>query len=89
MMGVTSWKTCVCNWAESLFQKDRGDITPLLANVHLHYVLDVWFELQVKPWLRGRAFLIRYADGFVIGFACEEDARRVLEVLPKRFRDSL
>src|SRR5262249_29262947 len=62
-----------------------GVISPLLANVYLHYVLDTWFEQQVKPRLRGRAFLIRYADDFLIGFACEEDARRVLEVLPKRF----
>ncbi len=62
-----------------------GVISPLLANVYLHYVLDVWFEREVKPRLKGRAFLIRYADDFVMGFACEEDARRVLEVLPKRF----
>src|SRR5207248_8428695 len=62
-----------------------GVVSPLLANVYLHYVLDVWFEQQVKPCLRGRAFLIRYADDFVMGFACEADARRVLEVLPKRF----
>lgn len=62
-----------------------GVISPLLANVYLHYVLDVWFEQEVKPRLQGRAFLIRYADDFVMGFACEEDARRVLEVLPKRF----
>jgi hypothetical protein len=48
-------------------------------------VLDEWFEQDVKPCLRGRAFLIRYADDFVMGFTCEEDARRVLEVLPKRF----
>jgi group II intron reverse transcriptase/maturase len=62
-----------------------GVISPLLANIYLHYVLDVWFEREVKPRLQGRAFLIRYADDFVIGFACEEDAVRVLEVLPKRF----
>lgn len=62
-----------------------GVISPLLANVYLHYVLDVWFEREVKPRLRGRAFLIRYADDFVIGFTGEEDARRVLDVLPKRF----
>jgi RNA-directed DNA polymerase len=62
-----------------------GVVSPLLANVYLHYVLDVWFEREVKPRLKGRAFLVRYADDFVIGFACEEDARRVLEVLPKRF----
>jgi RNA-directed DNA polymerase len=62
-----------------------GVVSPLLANVYLHYVLDVWFERVVQPRLRGRAFLVRYADDFVMGFACEEDARRVLEVLPKRF----
>jgi group II intron reverse transcriptase/maturase len=62
-----------------------GVISPLLANVYLHYVLDEWFEREVKPRLRGRAFLIRYADDFVIGFTDESDARRVLEVLPKRF----
>jgi hypothetical protein len=62
-----------------------GVVSPLLANVYLHYVLDVWFEQMVKPCLRGRAFLVRYADDFVMGFACEEDAHRVLEVLPKRF----
>ncbi len=62
-----------------------GVVSPLLANVYLHYVLDVWFEQMVKPRLKGRAFLVRYADDFVMGFACEEDARRVLEVLPKRF----
>jgi retron-type reverse transcriptase len=60
-----------------------GVISPLFANVYLHYVLDVWFEQEVKPCLRGRAFLVRYADDFVMGFACERDARRVLEVLPK------
>jgi group II intron reverse transcriptase/maturase len=62
-----------------------GVISPLLANVYLHYVLDEWFERDVKPRLRGRAFLIRYADDFVIGFTEDADARRVLEVLPKRF----
>jgi hypothetical protein len=61
-----------------------GVISPLLANIYLHYVLDVWFEREVKPRLKGRAFLVRYADDFVMGFACEEDARRVLDVLPKR-----
>jgi RNA-directed DNA polymerase len=61
-----------------------GVISPLLANIFLHYVLDVWFECEVKPRLQGHAYLIRYADDFVIGFANEGDARRVLEVLPKR-----
>jgi RNA-directed DNA polymerase len=62
-----------------------GVISPLLANVYLHYVLDQWFYSEVLPRLRGGAFLIRYADDFVIGFTREEDARRLLEVLPKRF----
>ena len=62
-----------------------GVISPLLSNVYLHYVLDVWFEQEVKPRLQGRAFLVRYADDVVMGFACEQDARRVLDVLPKRF----
>lgn len=62
-----------------------GVVSPLLSNIYLHEVLDEWFETQVKPRLKGRAFLIRYADDFVIGFELEGDARRVMEVLPKRF----
>ena len=61
-----------------------GVASPLLANIYLHYVLDEWFEQVVKPCLKGRAFLVRYADDFVMGFACEQDAHRVLDVLPKR-----
>ncbi len=62
-----------------------GVISPLLSNVFLHYVLDLWFEREVKPRLRGPAFLIRYADDFAIGFRDERDARRVMEVIPQRF----
>ncbi len=62
-----------------------GVVSPILSNVFLHYVLDAWFEEEVKPRLRGRAYLIRYADDFVIGFTREDDARRVMDVLPKRF----
>lgn len=62
-----------------------GVISPILSNIFLHYVLDDWFEREVRPRLKGRAFLIRYADDFVMGFSREEDARRVMEVLPKRF----
>jgi RNA-directed DNA polymerase len=61
-----------------------GVISPVLSNLFLHYVLDNWFEREVKPRLHGRAYLIRYADDFVIGFSQEEDARRVLAVLPQR-----
>jgi len=62
-----------------------GVISPLLANVYLHEVLDDWFEKQVRPRLAGRAVLIRYADDAVIAFSSEADARRVMDVLPKRF----
>ncbi|MEW6755312.1 MAG: reverse transcriptase domain-containing protein, partial [Candidatus Latescibacterota bacterium] len=62
-----------------------GVISPLAANVYLHEVLDRWFEEQIKPRLRGSAFLIRYADDAVLGFTHRDDAERVLEVLPKRF----
>jgi group II intron reverse transcriptase/maturase len=62
-----------------------GVVSPLISNVFLHYVLDQWFEQEVKPRMRQPAFLIRYADDFVIGFRDERDAQRVMEVIPKRF----
>jgi hypothetical protein len=62
-----------------------GVISPLLSNVYLHEVLDVWFERVVKPRLRGRAFLIRFADDATLVFERDDDARRVMTVLPKRF----
>jgi RNA-directed DNA polymerase len=62
-----------------------GVISPMLANIFLHHVLDEWFVKQVKPRVKGRCFLIRFADDFVIGCEVEADARRILEVLPKRF----
>ncbi|WP_437981098.1 group II intron reverse transcriptase/maturase [Sorangium sp. So ce117] len=62
-----------------------GVISPILANIYLHEVLDTWFERDVRPRLRGRAHLIRYADDAVLLFELEEDARRVMAVLPKRF----
>ena len=62
-----------------------GVVSPLLANLYLHEVLDQWFEHVVKPRMKGRAFMVRYADDAVLVFEREADARRVLEVLPKRF----
>lgn len=62
-----------------------GVVSPILSNIMLHEVLDEWFEREVKPRLRGRCFMVRFADDAVMGFATEEDARKVLEVLPKRF----
>jgi group II intron reverse transcriptase/maturase len=62
-----------------------GVISPILANIYLHEVLDRWFEETVKPRLRGKAFVVRFADDFLIAFSLESDARRVHEVLPRRF----
>jgi len=62
-----------------------GVISPMLANIFLHHVLDEWFECEIKPRLKGRSFLIRFADDFIIGCELETDARGVMDVLPKRF----
>jgi group II intron reverse transcriptase/maturase len=62
-----------------------GVASPLLANIYLHEVMDKWFHEMVIPRLRGHAFMVRYADDIVCAFSNEDDARRVMEVLPKRF----
>jgi len=72
-------------WYPEAGTPQGGVISPLLANIFLHEVLDVWLEQDIKPRLKGWAVLIRYADDAVLGFSQEEDARRVLAVLPKRF----
>ena len=59
-------------------------LSPLLGNLYLHYALDLWFDREVKPRLRGESFLVRYADDFVITFEYQEDAERVMELLGKR-----
>lgn len=60
-------------------------VSPVLANVYLHYVLDEWMEAAVKPRMRGRVYLIRYADDLIVCFQHREDAERVAGVLRKRF----
>jgi RNA-directed DNA polymerase len=62
-----------------------GVISPCLSNIYLHYVLDDWFEGTVKPRLRGRAILVRFADDLVMAFENILDAERVQAVLGKRF----
>lgn len=59
-------------------------LSPLLANVYLHYALDLWFELEVKPQLKGEALLVRYCDDFILGFELPEDAVRVSHLLGQR-----
>lgn len=61
-----------------------GVISPLLANIYLHEVIDTWWVRDVQPRLRGQAHLVRFADDFVVMFANREDAHRVQAVLPKR-----
>jgi group II intron reverse transcriptase/maturase len=62
-----------------------GGVSPILSNVYLHEVMDTWFDNEVKSRMHGRAQAMRWADDIILIFAKESDARRVLEVLPKRF----
>ena len=64
-----------------------GIISPVLANLYLHHVLDLWFDRVVKPRCRGEALLCRYADDFVCAFRYSEDANRFFAALPKRLRE--
>ena len=61
-----------------------GLVSPVLANIYLHYVLDLWFEKRFAKSCRGRAYLVRYADDFVVCFQCQADARRFLPELTER-----
>ena len=76
---------------ESVLEPDEGtaqgsSLSPLLGNIYLHHVLDVWFQREVQARLRGRSALVRCADDFVICFQREDDAERVWNVLGKRFQ---
>ncbi len=62
-----------------------GVVSPVLSNIFLHYVLDEWYAKEVEPRMEGKCFLIRFADDFIMGFQLESDAKRLMEVLPKRF----
>jgi group II intron reverse transcriptase/maturase len=76
---------------EDYFEPETGTtqgsvLSPLLGNVYLHHVLDVWFKREVQPRLRGRSTLVRYADDFVICFEDGGDAERVYRVLGERMK---
>jgi RNA-directed DNA polymerase len=75
---------------ERYLESDEGtaqgsSLSPLLGNVYLHHVLDVWYEQEIRPELKGRSALVRYADDFVLCFELADDAQRVWDVLEKRF----
>lgn len=72
-------------WKAEMGTPQGGVISPLLANIYLHTILDEWFRKEVQPRLGGQSFLVRFADDFVIGCTTREDAERVFAVLPKRF----
>ena len=63
-----------------------GVISPVLANIYLHYALDLWFEKRIKPKLRGRAMLIRYADDFVVAFQYRHEAEDFFAQLAPRLK---
>jgi group II intron reverse transcriptase/maturase len=81
--GVTE-QNGITNYPES-GTPQGGVISPLLANIFLHTVLDDWFIKEVKPRMKGRCFIIRWADDFIIGFEAKSDAELVMDILPKRF----
>lgn len=62
-----------------------GNLSPMLSNIFLHEVLDVWFEKEIKPQLRGKSHLARYADDFICMVQYGEDAQYMVEALRKRF----
>lgn len=72
-------------WSETVEGTPQGaGISPLLANVFLHYVLDLWGHQWRKRYARGRVVIVRYADDFVMGFQYEADARKMLADLHER-----
>ena len=87
---INQWLKARIKTPEGIFEKPEsgspqgGIISPVLANIYLHYALDLWFEKKVKPKMKGRAMLIRYADDFVCAFQYANDAERFYKVLPKR-----
>ncbi len=64
-----------------------GVVSPVLSNIFLHYVLDEWFVEQALPRMKGKCFIIRWADDFIVGCELESDAKRIMDVLPKRFNE--
>ncbi len=86
---VLGWLKAGVLHEEQVTRSDEGTpqggiVSPLLANLYLHEVLDDWFAHEVQPRMKGAAQMVRYADDAVLCFQREEDAKRVLAVLGKR-----
>jgi len=64
-----------------------GPISPVLSNVYLHFLLDLWFERRIKPSCRGEAYLVRFADDFVVGFQYRIDVDRFQAKVRERFAE--
>ena len=64
-----------------------GPISPVLSNLYLHFVLDLWFEKKIKPRCQGEAYLVRFADDFVVSFQFRDDADRFQQAVRKRFTE--
>ena len=87
---INKWLKAGILEGENIHRPEKGSvqggvISPLLANIYLHYVLDQWFEETVKSHLQGKTFLVRFCDDFVIGVTNESDANRVVKALHGRF----
>ena len=65
-----------------------GSISPLLANIYLHYVFDLWADQWRKTQAHGRVIIVRYADDFVVGFEHQQEAERFLDGLARAIRAS-
>jgi group II intron reverse transcriptase/maturase len=86
---IDKWLTAGVLEAGALWRPEAGTpqggvISPLLANVYLHEVVDQWFQETVGSWAKGRALLVRYADDMIAVFSREDDALGFLRVLAKR-----
>jgi group II intron reverse transcriptase/maturase len=87
---IGKWLKAGVSENDSVSYSDKGTpqggvISPVLSNIFLHHVLDDWLSQTVSKYMKGKSFVIRYADDFILGFEAKEDALKVMEVLPKRF----
>jgi len=64
-----------------------GNLSPILSNVYLHYVLDLWFEKKIKPQMQGQCYLVRYADDYICMVRKVEEARYIKQALQRRFAE--